>query len=59
MNRDPSQCVPWDEWQDPFRPLTPVAAHAPTHEPEPGLLDEEVLPLFWDWERGFVHLGVN
>lgn len=44
--------VPWDEWQDPFKPLVPVAGSAAIHEPEPGLLDEEILPLEADWLKG-------
>ncbi|WP_264821450.1 hypothetical protein [Acetobacter cerevisiae] len=44
--------MPWDEWQDPFKPLAPVAGGVTSHEPEPGLLDEEILPLEADWLKG-------
>lgn len=31
----------------------------PLHEPEEGLLDEEILPLWWDWQRGPVYNPVD
>ncbi|WP_349935010.1 hypothetical protein [Acetobacter sp. A11-2] len=46
--------IGWQEWptnrretaQEPRTDLPPI------HEPEPGLLDEEILPLRDDWMKG-------
>ncbi len=46
--------IGWHEWptnrretaQEPRPDLPPI------HEPEPGLMDEEILPLQDDWMRG-------
>lgn len=46
--------IGWHEWptnrheaeQEPRTDLPPI------HEPEPGLLDEEILPLRDDWMKG-------
>ncbi|WP_156480362.1 hypothetical protein [Acetobacter tropicalis] len=43
----------WHEWPEPEPHRPPVTPHpVPLHESEPGLTDEEVLPLREDWWRG-------
>lgn len=46
--------IGWDEWPTNRREATqePRADLPPIHEPEPGLLDEEILPLRDDWMKG-------
>lgn len=43
----------WHEWPEPEPHRPPVTPHpVPLHETEPGLTDEEVLPLAEDWWKG-------
>lgn len=51
---DPDELVDLMADLHPARPGASVLSpdHRPLHEPEVGLLDEEVLPLFDDWLRG-------
>lgn len=43
----------WREWPTGSGLREPIAPDpTPLHESEPGLLDEEVLPLAEDWWRG-------
>lgn len=46
--------IGWHEWptnrREPMQ--APCTDLPPIHEPEPGLLDEEILPLRDDWMRG-------
>lgn len=44
--------VVWDEWPEPSVREVLVPDPVPIHEPEPGLLDEEILPLEADWFKG-------
>lgn len=51
---DDWEMVPWHEWPTSQRETTqkPRTDLPPIHEPEPGLLDEEILPLRDDWMKG-------
>lgn len=51
---DDWETVPWTEWPTNRRKATqePRTDLPPIHEPEPGLLDEEILPLRDDWMKG-------
>lgn len=43
----------WNEWPMGGTELIPVLSDQPVvHEHENGLLDEEILPLKWDWLKG-------
>ena len=46
--------IGWNEWPVSQRKATqePAANLPPIHEPEPGLMDEEILPLRDDWVKG-------
>lgn len=46
--------IGWHEWPTSQRETTqePRTDLPPIHEPEPGLLDEEILPLRDDWMKG-------
>lgn len=45
--------IPEEEWPIAHipEPLPPCDGRV-FHEPEPGLNDEEILPLWWDWVKG-------
>ncbi|WP_157884470.1 hypothetical protein [Acetobacter oryzifermentans] len=51
---DDNDLIGWDEWPTNRRETTQETRNdlPPIHEPEPGLLDEEILPLRDDWMRG-------
>ena len=44
--------VAWDDWPEQSVREALVPDPVPLHEPEHGLLDEEILPLEDDWFRG-------
>lgn len=46
------EMVPWEDWPESSIAPATEPDPVPLHEREPGLLDEEVLPLFLDWEAG-------
>ncbi|WP_062143449.1 hypothetical protein [Acetobacter cerevisiae] len=50
--RPEDDVVAWSDWpEQSVRPAL-VPDLIPIHEPEPGLMDEEILPLEDDWFRG-------
>lgn len=50
--RPEDDVVAWGDWpEQSVRPAL-VPDLTPIHEPEPGLLDEEILPLEADWFKG-------
>lgn len=45
--------IHWHEWPMGGTEPIPVLSDQPVvHEHEDGLLDEEILPLKWDWMKG-------
>lgn len=52
-----NDCLAWGDWPTGLHvpdgmPALRLVDGIPIHEPEAGLLDEEILPLFLDWEAG-------
>lgn len=52
-----NDCLAWDDWSMGLHapegaPPVRLVSDTPIHEPEPGLLDEEILPLEADWLKG-------